>query len=225
MSNPWDTIHANKGLEVTIHLTEEEVGNVNGWVIRGMQDQAVANHPPEIVLIARTRARFDDIAGQFVGAGLCTPAPWWPHDETEPVKPPMPNPPVDTMPVSVQTEILYGDFSRHHFADSTEFIHAFPFRIPTPPPGGFPGPNGALLRLSVAEWGTGHLRAVSLSLVPGDMHGPILSTGKEAPAFVQCGIDFPFGSIVYINTYAIETFPPGSEQSTVSIIWPPLVYP
>lgn len=225
MANPWDAIHANKGLEVTLHLTEEEVGNINGWVLRGFSDQSVANNPPEIVLVARTRDRFNDLAGQFVQAGLCSPPAWFPWDQTEPPKPPQPPKPPTGIPVAVQDEIRYGDFSRHIFTDGRDLIHAFPFRIPTPPPGGFPGPNGGLLRLSVAEWGTKHLRATSLSVTPGDMGGPIVSNGGETAAFVMCGDDFPYGALVYINTMATEDCDPASAQSSVSIIWPPLVYP
>lgn len=221
--NPWDAIHANRGLKVTIHLTEEEVGNINGWCLRGFADPSIANNPPELVLVSRTRDRFNDIAGQFVAAGLCLPPA---GGETEPPKPPIPSDPtLPGMPVAVQAEIAYGDFSRHIFTDSQNIIHAFPFRIPTPPPGGFPGPNGALLRLSVAEWGSRHLRDLSLSIVPGDMNGPIVSAGGEVSAFVVCGSDFPHGALVYINTKASEEFPEGSGQSSVSIIWPPLVYP
>lgn len=166
MANPWDAIHANNGLEVTIHLTPEEVGNINGWVLRGFADPAQANHPSEIVLIARTRERFDDIAGQFVRAGLCEPAYWWPWEEIDAPPPPEVTLPPDTKVVLL--DVVHEPDKRVLFAASADYVVAIPFDVP-----GGPYAITSMFSASASEyaWGGMAFSHAAINRTPGDMTG------------------------------------------------------
>lgn len=214
MANPWDKIHANNGLEVTIHLTPEEVGNVNGWVIRGMQDRATADYPPEIVLVARTRERFDDLAGQFVAAGLCAPALWWPFDETEqphqPYEPPQPPKPpgIPDFAVDMQSQIAAFDYSRKLFAASENVITVFPFVM-----------TDKVIHLATSEFqGQPWARLLTVSTTAGDITAPIRSAGKVPDVFVSPA-EFPAGTMLYANNLLTEPPISGSSGSGFSIVW------
>lgn len=123
-------------------------------------------------------------------------------------------------------DIPYGDTSRHEFNASTTDVTSRSFRVPVMPSGGWPGPNGALLRLSIATFGgTDVMRRTCVSLTRGKLDDALFSQGKETPIAFRCGVELPEGALAYINTIALEEPPPGAARSSVSIIWPPLVYP
>ena len=188
-------------MRLYIDLSPTEEANIHGWVNKGLSDPDFANFPWRIVLEERTRARFDQISAQF---GSVAP-------------PPPPQGPVD---------IAYGDFSRHEFMATTKEVTSWSFRVPTMPPGGWPGPNGSLLRLSLATFGgTDVLRRTCVSLVKGKLDDALVAIGKETAIAFRCGVGLPEGALAYINTIALEEPPVGAERSSVSIIWPPIVYP
>lgn len=57
-------------MKLIIDLSPLEESNIRGWVNKGLAEPEFADHPYRLVLEERTRARFDQIAAQFV-----TPAP------------------------------------------------------------------------------------------------------------------------------------------------------
>ena len=123
-------------------------------------------------------------------------------------------------------DIPYGDTSRHEFNATTKEVTSWSFRVPVMPSGGWPGPNGSLLRLSIATFGgTDVLRRTCVSLTKGKLDDALFSQGKETPIAFHCGVELPEGVLAYINTIALEEPPVGAEKSSVSILWPPLVYP
>lgn len=188
-------------MRLFVDLSPVEEANIRGWVNKGLADPQFAAFPWRIVLEERTHARFDQIAAQF---GAVAP-------------PPVGGP---------EGDIRYGDFSRHEFDASTEEISSWSFRVPIMPPGGWPGPNGALLRLSIATFGgTDVLRRTCVSLTRGKLDDALLAVGKETPLAFRCGVELPEGALAYINTIALEEPPPGAARSSVSLVWPPLVYP
>lgn len=130
----------------------------------------------------------------------------------------------ETVSVDVQSEIAYGDFGRKVFQLSDQVVTAYPFRVPSPP---FPGPNGALLRMSCSEFSGGdYMRRVSVSATPGDMSGLSNGDGNEAGASGNCGTEFaPYGALLYANILALEPVAPGKGGSGFSIVWPPNVWP
>lgn len=218
MSYPWDTIRANGGLTISVHLNEVEVGNINGWVNKGFNEPGFADFPWRIVLEERSRARFDEIAAQFVAAGLTAYPPGW---GTMPPLPPV------VLPYDIWGEIPYGDSGRKIFAASSTVVTAFAFRTPTGP---FPGPNGALLQMSAAEnpsiGGSPWLRRLAISRVPGDMVGLMpLCIGKETMLSGRVGVELPAGELLYANHIITEPAPEGTTGTGFSINWPALVYP
>lgn len=188
-------------MRLYIDLSPAEEANIAGWVNKGLSDPGFAAYPWRIVLEERTRARFDQIAAQFAVV-----AP-----------PPVGGP---------EGDIRYGDTSRHEFDATTKEVLSWSFRVPVMPPGGWPGPNGAAMRLSLATYGgTDVLRRTCVSLVKGKLDDALFSQGKETPIWWSCGVELPQGALAYINTIALEEPPPGAARSSVSLIWPPLVYP
>lgn len=130
---------------------------------------------------------------------------------------------ITAMPYDVAPEVLYLDFSRKLYNVRHDRVTAFPFRVPLPP---FPGPNGALLRMSTAEYdGERYLRQVSVSALPGDMNGLSNGVGTEAGAHFMAGVEFPSGALLYANVLAIDPVTPGRGLSGFSIIWPPNIWP
>ena len=192
-------------MRLYIDLTPQEESDIHGWVNKGLAEPEFANYPWRIVLAERSRARFDQIAAQFGAIGPTPPPP----------------PPGDV------TFIPYGDFNRYVFSANTTDIVSFAFRVPTMPPGGWPGPNGSQLRLSIATFGgTDMLRRTCVSLDKGKLDGDYVAVGKETAFAFNCGVEFAQGALVYINTIALEEVATiGAQKSSVSIIWPPLVYP
>ncbi len=133
--------------------------------------------------------------------------------------------PPSPLPVGPQGDIPYGDYNRYLFMSSAS-ITTFSFRVPVKPAGGWPGPNGALLRLSAANYqGSPHLMKTCVSLVRGKLDDVLVAVGKETPFNIVCGVDLPEGAMAYINMIAVEEPPNGAGGSSVSIIWPLLVYP
>lgn len=192
-------------MRLYIDLSPTEEANIHGWVNKGLADPVFANNPWRIVLEERTRARFDQIAAQF---GAAPPTPQYPPSE-------------------VTAVIPYGDFNRYVFNANTTDIVTFAFQVPIMPPGGWPGPNGSLLRMSIATFGgTDMLRRTCVSLIKGKLDDTLVAVGKETPISFRCGVELPEGAWAYINTIALEEVPTiGAQKSSVSILWPPLVYP
>ena len=192
-------------MKLCIDLSPTEQANIAGWVNKGLADPAFANFPWRIVLEERTRARFDQVAAQFVS----TP-------------PPAPAPPPAALPYDVWGEIAYGDYSRKVFAASSTVVTAFAFRTPVGP---FPGPNGALLQMSAAEnpsiGGTPWLRRLAISATPGDLVGLMpLCIGKETMLSARVGVEIPAGAMLYANTIIVEDAPEGTTGTGFSITWP-----
>ena len=190
-------------MRLYVDLSPTEQANIAGWVNKGLADPACADFPWRIVLEERTRARFDQIASQFVS----TPAPV---------------PPPAVLPYDVWGEIQYGDFGRKVFAASSTVVTAFAFRTPVGP---FTGPNGALLQMSAAEnpgpGGSPWLRRLAISATPGDMVGLMpLCIGKETMLSARIGVEIPAGAMLYANMIIVEDAPEGTTGTGFSITWP-----
>lgn len=202
MSNPWDAIHANKGLTISIHLNESEVGNIGGWVNKGFAEPAFADHPWKIVLEEQTRARFDQIAAQFVAAGLCTP----------PVDTPPPPPPPPSGDILMQGEIYNGDFTRRVFTPGKSIV-VWPFRVP----------SKGLLYGSVAEYGGAPwMRVLTVSTAPGDVSSNtarLYSRGKQATCYLNVGVEATAGELLFFNTVIDEDATDSMTGSGFSIVW------
>lgn len=211
MSNPWDAIHQNKGLTISLHLNEEEVGNINGWVNKGFSEPGFADYPWRLVLEERTRARFDAIAAQFVAAGLTAYPPGWGTTEPPVVTPP-------NTSVRMHDTIPKGDYSRRYFTAEVGVVDVFPFVVPGPPY----APKGPLLYTSISEnGGQPVLRISTISRTPGDTNPTTCinwTRGKETLLSMLAGIDAPVGTQLYINTIMDEP-PPGNTASGMSIVW------
>ena len=215
MSNPWGAIHQNKGLTVSLHLNEEEVGNINGWVNKGFTEPGFADYPWRVVLEERTRARFDAIAAQFVAAGLIAYPPGWGEQPSPPL------PPNST--VRLHDMIQKGDYSRKLFLAEVGVVDAFPFVVSGPPY----APKGPLLYAAVSEFGGAPwIRVATISRTAGDLNPTTSinwSRGKEANISMLAGIDAPVGTMLYINTMLDEDATPGTTRSGISIVWSELV--
>lgn len=114
-------------------------------------------------------------------------------------------------PVDIQPEIAIGDYSRKTFAASAEIVTAFPFRVPA----------FGYVYMSAAEYGgQPWMRKLSISLVAGDMDGPVTVQGKETMAGFTVGTEFPAGALLYANCVLVDPATPGTTGSGFSIVWP-----
>lgn len=193
------------------NLSASEISNILGWVLKGFNEPGFADNPWRIVLEERTRARFDDVAAQFVAAGLCDYPPGWHGEPTSP--PPWPYDP--------QAEIPIGDFGRRYFVASNRTVTAFPFRVPSGP---FPGVSGGLLYTSFSEnpavGGQTLLRKICISDQPGQMDGALQSTGTTATLHLNVGVELHAGHLMYINHLIAQDAPEEQMGSSGSIVWP-----
>ena len=121
-------------------------------------------------------------------------------------------------PVAVHAEIPAGDFDRHTWQAAPGVIDAFPFRVPAPP---YHSASAPAMKVSVAELGGDPwLRLMTISTVAGDMDASLRSEGKQTTIYLDAGVDFPIGTLLYANVLLLENAPPGKAGSSINIVWP-----
>ena len=114
------------------------------------------------------------------------------------------------LPVDIQPEIAYGDYSRKVFAASKGVVTAFPFRMPA---------HGTT-HVAAAEYaGQPWLRLMTVSMIAGDLTGPMRSAGKNPDIYIAQG-DFPVGTLLYANNVLTDDAIPGSTGTGFSVVWP-----
>lgn len=122
-----------------------------------------------------------------------------------------------SLPKILHDDIPAGDYGRREFAQSVGVVDVFPFRVPPPPYGA----SGGTFYMSASEFrGDPWLRRLTVSTVAGDMDAALASDSKQPTVYLQAGIDFPVGTILFANLLLLEDATPGTTGSGFSIVWP-----
>jgi hypothetical protein len=126
-----------------------------------------------------------------------------------------------SLPKILHDDIPAGDYTRRLFSQAVGVVDVFPFRVPGPPYGA----SGSTFYMSASEnpsipgaapW----LRRLTVSTKPGDMDAALSSDSKQPTVYLQAGVDFPVGTILYANLLLLEDATPDTTGSGFSIVWP-----